>query len=484
MVDASRRSFLLGSAAVAAVGAFDEATRSWLSTASAHRGRGTRVPRLDGELTFDASALADAADDFGNIIHRMPWAVLRPGSVRDVVRMVRFARRHRLKVATKGQSHSVFGQAMAEGGVVVDSRTLDGVYDMTAESVWVDAGVVWRDLLDTTTVVGLTPRVLTDYLGLSVGGVLSVGGMGGATHRYGMVCDNVLELEVVTGTGDHVRCSSNHRPGLFRAVLGGLGQYALILRAKVRLTTAQPMARVYQLVYPALGPSVDQRRVVADERFDFLEGQLTPNPSGGWLYVMQAGAWFDPASPPDDTALTGNLSPAPGGTTVTDLPYVAWCNRVDQYVAFWQANGFWSSPHPWSNLFLPDRTVESLVGDVVSRLTPADVGAGVSLLYPFKRSRLSSPFVRVPDDDVLWLFNLLRFPPSDPALVRAQLADNRALFEQARDAGGKRYPISAVEFSGRDWVEHYDAAWFSVLASKARFNPHSTLTPGQGIFCR
>lgn len=481
----SRRGFLGGTATAVSVAAFDEATRGWLSPAEAQRGRGTRVPHLDGELTFDPSALAEAADDFGNLVRRTPWAVLRPGSARDVVRMVRFANRHRLKVAVKGQGHSVFGQAMTDGGVVVDSRTLNGMYEMSRDSVWADAGVVWRDLVEATTARGLTPRVLTDYLGLSVGGVLSVGGMGGATQRFGMVCDNVLELEVVTGDGRHVRCSPHRRRGLFRAVLGGLGQFALILRARIRLTRALPFARIYQLVYPALGPYLaDQRRVVADERFDFLEGQIVPAPEGGWLYVMEAGAWYDPARPPDDAALTADLSPIPGSTTTTDLPYVAWANRVDQFVAFWRANGLWDTPHPWSDIFLPDGSVETVVADVVSRLTPQDVGAGVTLLYPFKRGKLRSPFVRVPDDDVLWLFDILRFPTPDPTVVAAQLADNRRIFEQARDAGGKRYPISAVEMSGRDWVQHYGGAWFFVLAAKARFDPRNTLTPGQGIFRR
>ena len=65
----------------------------------------------------------------------------------------------------------------------------------------VGAGATWRAVLGATLARGLTPPVLTNYLGLSVGGTLAVGGIGGTSSRYGMQTDNVLALDVVTGDG-------------------------------------------------------------------------------------------------------------------------------------------------------------------------------------------------------------------------------------------------------------------------------------------
>src|SRR4051794_14066592 len=93
----ARRRFLQGFAAVAVIG-FDPVRRSWLTEAQAGRSL-SRIPRLDGELVTDAVSLAGAADDFGHHIHRTPHAVLRPGSIRDVVEMVRYAKQHRIHVA-------------------------------------------------------------------------------------------------------------------------------------------------------------------------------------------------------------------------------------------------------------------------------------------------------------------------------------------------------------------------------------------------
>lgn len=479
----TRRGLLGTTAAALTIGAFDATAGLWIPKAEARRHH-IRLPDLDGELTFDPAALEEASEDFGYLVSGRPWAVLQPGSHRDIVRMVRFARRYRMKVAMRGQAHSTYGQAQAEGGIVVDSRGLQTVHALCPDHAWVDAGVVWRDLVAQTTSMGLAPPVLTDYLGLSVGGVLSVGGIGGATFTNGFVADNCEELEVVTGDGRWVRCSRTRRPQLFEAVVGGLGQYALILKAKIRLVPQDPLARVYQLVYPTLASFLaDQRRVMADERFDFLEGQVVPNPEGGWLYVMQAAKWFG-AVPPDDAALIGDLAAIPPATEITDLPFVAWANRVEQFVQFWQANDLWTSPHPWSDLFLPDSEVEDFVSATLATLTPAEVGAGVQLLYPFRRSRTDCSRVQLPDSETLWLYDILRFPPRDAAFAESLVMDNRTLFDRATAVGGKRYPVSAVPMSQADWIRHYGSEWFSVVRAKSRFDRRNTLTPGQRIFRR
>ena len=75
------------------------------------------------------------------------------------------------------------------------------IRDLQPDRVVVDAGATWKSVLDATLTQGLTPPVLTNYLGLSVGGTIAVGGIGGSSSRYGMQTDNVLELDVVTGDG-------------------------------------------------------------------------------------------------------------------------------------------------------------------------------------------------------------------------------------------------------------------------------------------
>src|SRR3954462_11031548 len=320
-----RRAFLTGSVAAAVV-AFDPMGLGWVTEADASTG-GIDVPGLDGELVVDEASRTEAADDYGNIVHRMPVAVLRPGSAQDIVKMVCFANKHRLQVAMRGQGHSTFGQAQVRGGVVIDSRTLATIHSITADRAVVDAGVQWLDLVQATLAQGRTPPVETDYLGLSVGGTLSVGGIGGATSHYGMQVDNVLALDVVTGDGRLLTCSPTQRPELFRTVLGGLGQFAIIVRATVKLVGAETTARVYNLFYADL-PSMTaaQRTALADRRFSYLEGQLIPVGDGTWQYMLEGVAFYTPLSTPDDAALTAGLNPV--STQVSEGPYFGWLNRI------------------------------------------------------------------------------------------------------------------------------------------------------------
>lgn len=101
----SRRTLLQGAVAVAA---FNPVSRSWATTLELGS---VPLPPLQGQLLTDAATRTAAAEDFGHILHRTPWAVLVPGSVEDIVAMVGFARAQGLKLAAArglGESHSTY----------------------------------------------------------------------------------------------------------------------------------------------------------------------------------------------------------------------------------------------------------------------------------------------------------------------------------------------------------------------------------------
>jgi cytokinin dehydrogenase len=478
-----RRRHVLGAVAASLVVAFDPASGRWFSSAEAHPGS-VQVPRLDGELVFADAALDEAADDFGHIVHHRPWAVLRPASAEDVQRMVRFANRHGLTICMRGQAHSTQGQAQAQGGIVIDSRTLGAIESVGPEGAWVGPGTRWIDLLSRSLEQGLTPPVLTDFIELSVGGTLSVGGIGGATHRHGLQVDNVLELEVVTGGGELVTCSPRRRAALFESVLGGLGQFAIIVAARVKLVPAETHARVYRLFYSDLTAFTrDQRRAI-DGRFDYLEGQVLAQPDGSYQFMLEAASYYTPPALPNDAALLAGLTPIASATVIEEHTYFDWSNRLAPLIAALRAAGQFDVPHPWIDLFLPARAAAAHVASVLAELTPADTGGGPLLLYPFDRTKLKRPFVAMPESNDAFVFSILRFAPDDPAVVEAMIAQNRVFFERARRRGGKKYAPGSLPFSFADWIEHFGASFATFAARKARFDPNGVLTPGHGIFPR
>lgn len=479
----ARRRFLTVAAAGAAVLAFDPVRGSWVSAGEPLPRGAVAVPDLDGELTTDPAALAEAADDYGHLVHRTPLAVLRPGSVDDVVKLVRYANRHRIGVSVRGRGHSTDGQSQVRAGVVIDSRTLARIHDVRADRAVVDPGVTWLELAVATVARGLTPPVFTDYVELSVGGTLMAGGIGGTTQTYGMQVDTVRELEVVTGEGDLVRCSPTRHPALFRAVLGSVGQLAIIVRATIALVPAPAAARGYSLYYSDLDDYLgDQRRLLAGRRFSSLEGQAVRDAADTrWDYLVDAAAYHD-GTPPDDARITRGLRFDPARTVVTDYTYLEWVNRLAPTVEFLKQIGAWYLPHPWLDVFLPDGAVRPVASATLDGLTLAGTGQGPVLLYPFRPRLVRPPFVQVPrQEPVAWLFSLLRtaVPPAEAMALRA---DNRVLYERARDAGGKRYPIGSLPWTARDWRDHFGRDWPAFAAAKGAWDPRRVLSPGQGVF--
>jgi FAD/FMN-containing dehydrogenase len=478
-----RRGFLKGSIAVA-VAAYSPLARAWVP----NPGPGTiNIPNLDGQLLTDAATLAQAADDFGHIVHKTPSAVLVPGSIDDVVRVIHFANAHGIKVAGArgiGESHSTQGQSQVAAGVVIDMSALNQIHEINAGDALVDAGVRWIDLLSATVPLGKSPPTLTDYIGLSVGGTLSVGGIGGQAFHAGLQVDNVLELTVVTGHGKLVTCSPNHHADLFDAVRAGLGQFAVIVQARVRLVPVKPQVRVYTAIYSDLGVfTSDQLSLISGGRFDYVEGSVVAAPAGGWQYQIELAKYYDAASPPNDATQLAGLHFLPGTTAIVDQSYFDFANRLAPLVAFLEQIGAWFLPHPWLDLFIPADKVVSFVGAALAGLTPANTGGGPILLYPFNRARLGAPFARVPHAAQSFIFDVLSFAiPPTPDVVAAMIAKNRALFDACTAVGGKRYPIDSVPMSHDDWEDHFEPVFDDFEDAKETFDPNNVLTPGQGIF--
>jgi FAD/FMN-containing dehydrogenase len=482
----SRRQFLRRTTAVT-VTAFLPTSRTWATTSTLPQSA-VPIPPLDGTLVLDGAIVEAAASDFGRFISRQPFAVLQPGSVTDIEKMVHFARDQALKIGAMGKvgdSHSTFGQAQVETGIVIDMSRLNRIHEINADNAWVDGGVRWWQLLEQTTSLGKTPPTLTDYVHLSLGGTLSVGGIGGQTFRHGLQVDNVLELEVVTGRGQHVTCSPTRRPFLFAAVRAGLGQFAVIVRARVRLVDVPPHTRTYTALYGDLQTLMrDQERLVQEGRFDYVEGQAVRNQEtgSGWVFLLEAVKYFAADAPPNDQALLAGLTFLAGTAQKVDRSFVDFANRLAPSVELLKQLGLWQLPHPWFDMFVPGSEALQFIQGVLDHETPETMGPGsVILIYPFLKSKVATRFLALPGSEITYLFSLLRTTPprADPF---AQVQRNRAIYDDLRRIGGKRYAISSVPFRPEDWQDHFGMQWLLFVLAKWFYDPHNVLTPGQEIF--
>jgi cytokinin dehydrogenase len=439
--------------------------------------------RVGAALSCAADIRAAASRDFGNIIHRQPRAVLRPASTADIAGLMRWAGKERLTVAARGQGHSTYGRALTEDGVVIDMSALSAVHDVQLDRVTVDAGATWQSVLEATLAQGLTPPVLTNYLGLSAGGTIVVGGIGGSSSRHGLQTDHVLELDVVTGDGRTVTCSPDSEPELFDAVRGGLAQCGIIARATLRLVRAPQRVRRFQLSYPDL-PSLtaDQRGVLADNRFDQLQGAVIPE-AGGWRYQLEGAVFYENDVVPDDEMVLASLSDNRKAAVVTDLSYHDDALAFAKLEAMLKAKGHWFSPQPWLLTFLRDDNAEEIAGEILSELSGKDVGPfGRLTLYPMLTSAVRTPLVRLPDEPIAFPFNIIRIGASaDAEAAERMVAQNRALYQRIRKSGGTLYPVSAFPMSPEDWQDHFGSTWPLLRDAKRRYDPDKLLTPGYNV---
>jgi cytokinin dehydrogenase len=482
-----RRDFLRRAVAAPAalVVGFDPDGRNWIADGRAASGPFARLPRLHGRLLFDTATLATAALDNGNIVHRTPRAVLQAASADDVVAMVRFANQHGLRIAMRGQGHSVYGQAQVEAGIVVDSTTLGRVLRVDGDVVEAEAGATWAAINEVTLSRGLTPRVTPDTMNLTVGGGASVGTWGHTSHRFGALVDNVTALDVVTGDGRLVSCSADRDPELFEMVLGGLGQCALIVRARVRLNRVPEQVVRQRLLYEDLDAFyADQERLMG--RVDHLEGRFLPDAAGRWRPGIDLAVFSE-----DDSALAQarnglRFASAEPPTRLTFAEYLSRRAYVPQPESPVERDRMRASRrNPSIVMWLPRASAQAIVQDALAAAsaltTPWAFTSTLMDTTLFRR-----PLFRMPDGRLaisLWL--LRSVPASDERGFDALMSSSRVFMDRMRATGGKCYPPYGLVASSSEWQEHYGPdVWPRFLRAKQRFDPNHVLTPGPGIFDR
>jgi len=475
----------------AAVAGFNPDARSWVPQASSTARTFDRLPKLDGALLLDEESRRAIAADEGNIFHRVPSVVLRPGSVQDIVAMVRYANQYKLRVAIRGNGHSRYGQTQAEAGLVIDSRSLNAVRVRTLQSADAQPGVVWSAVADATLPKGLTPRLFpgTCLELLTVGGTLNAGGIGNMSPRYGALVDNVTDLDVVTGDGRLVTCSPEHESELFDMVLAGQGQCGVIVRAGLPLMPAPTHAVYHELTYTDLDAYLsDQLRLAREGRFDGQRGGMMRDQSGTWSFRIEIGKFFTPPSEPDIRALEGDLHFA------SAVPPVRMTYR--DYLFLLEARGIGGPsaagsgrPSPFITMWMPASATRAYLDNILlltpeARALNSRQGAEGFGCYPLNTRRFTRPLFKVPSEEqafAIWLFRNVK--PGDEAALSAVLASNRDLLVKMTAAGGKRYAPYSMVISSAEWQAHYGPeVWRRFVAAKAKYDPNRVLSPHPGIF--
>ena len=206
--------------------------------------------RFRGELLRRGDEGYDEARTVWNaMIDREPGFIARPTGTADVVAAVNFARENDVLVAVKGGGHNIAGNAVCEGGLMIDLSEMDDVrVDPTDRTVRVGPGATLGDVDHETQLFGLATSggvvSTTGVAGLTLGG-----GFGWLSRKYGLAVDNLLSVDVVTADGEVVTASEGEHADLFWGLRGGGGNFGIVTSFEFELHEVGPEVLFGPTVY-------------------------------------------------------------------------------------------------------------------------------------------------------------------------------------------------------------------------------------------
>ena len=213
------------------------------------------VDALRDSIAGDVIAPGDAGYDqarkvWNGVIDRRPAVIARCTSTADVVEAVRLAREHHIELSIRGGGHQVAGSAVVDDALVIDLSTMTGVHvDPVTRTARVQAGARWRDVDRATQLFGLATTG-GEVSQTGVGGLTLGGGLGLLQRAFGLACDNLRSIEIVTADGVVRTASSSEHADLLWAARGAGRGLGVVTSFEFELHQLGPEVAAAQVVYP------------------------------------------------------------------------------------------------------------------------------------------------------------------------------------------------------------------------------------------
>ncbi len=430
-----------------------------------------------GVLTAAHDGYDEARKVWNGTVDRRPALIALCLWESDVQEAVRFAARHRMLLSVRAGGHHIAGNAVAEGGLMIDLSNMRTItIDVQKRSARVGAGALLGDLDRMAQAHGLaTPLGINSTTG--VAGLTLGGGFGWLSRRHGMTIDNLLSATVVTADGVLRAVSADSEPDLFWALRGGGGNFGVVTSFEFALHPVGPEVHAGLVVYPFA-----QARKVLRAWRDFTAG--SPDELSVWTVLRKAPPLpFLPASAHGSDVVifplvysgdveAGRRAAAPVlefgeplAAAVGPTPYAAFQAAFDPLLGaggrnYWKSNNF------------------SALSDAALDVTIAAAARSPGPECEIFVAQLGGAMARVPPSatafvgrDAHYIMNVHGrwTQPSDDERVRDWA---RRVFEEASPhATGSGYVNFLTEDEGERVAASYGANYPRLQALKRRFDP-------------
>lgn len=198
-------------------------------SANAMKDKFARVANASNNLQILKKNSTDATQ-----IRAKPLLVLWPANKQQVLGIIKIANQLSIPVVPRGGGSGLCGGAVADNAVVINLTKMKKIIKLDKKHRWiiVQPGIFLDVLNNHLARYGLSFPVKTaSHKIATVGGMVSTNASGEHALRFGKMSDNILELEVVTGSGKLVKVNKSR----IRHFCGTEGLMGIVVAAKLRL---------------------------------------------------------------------------------------------------------------------------------------------------------------------------------------------------------------------------------------------------------
>jgi FAD/FMN-containing dehydrogenase len=360
---------------------------------------------IQGTLISPTNEAYDASRAVWNgMIDKHPGLICQCKTQSDVVNAVNFAQNHNILISVKGGGHNVAGNAVCEGGLMIDLSQMKGIkINHENQTVEAEAGLLWNELDAETQKYGLaTTGGTVSHTG--VAGLTLGGGLGWLMGKHGLSCDNLLSAEIVLANGETLTANENQNTDIFWAIRGGGGNFGIVTSFTFQLHKVGPNIIGGMILYPReTAPEVlkfyrEFARTTPDELMIFASLMYTPD---GIPVIALLVGWFGELSEGELYIKPIRDFGSPMVDLVAEMPYVALNSLIDAAV-----------PHGlgryWKSGYLPE-IKDELIDTIMEQaaIQPSPYSFILFFHVKGKAARIDSESTAYGNRGDLWDFDIV-----------------------------------------------------------------------------
>ncbi|MBA2650559.1 MAG: FAD-binding protein [Legionella sp.] len=423
-------------------------------------------------LLRDEQRLALFSHDFGHLLHSTPAAVYAPTQIDDLMTLISFALENNLPLTIRGKGLSQCGQSLpVVGGLSVSMEHFTSLGEIANNAIWVEANATWADILECSLQHKQAPYVLPYNCGLSVAGLLSVGGVGASSFKYGTVSAHVEALEVINGLGNKEIVDDTST--LFHACLSGQGLFGVITKAKIKLRPVKSHVKTFSLVYTSIDQWFEDLEYIKNKA-DYLELFCSPCILGAtliknerlplvqWLYAMHVSMEYEEQAP-TAAEVIGQLKPC-NILSSHEEPIASYMLRHQSRINQMKSSGQWDLIHPWYECFVSTQILKEHLPQILKEL-PVHYA---NLVHVVPISKQKAGFLQLPKSESFCSLMILN--PGLPVEQKdACIHAIKRLDSFFLPLGSKRY-LSGYMVD-KNWVKHFGQEYGHWIKMKKKWDP-------------